>query len=113
MLQLAPCPACARHVDVRAIACPFCGAPTPGLSPKPMRAVTSLTRGAIVYMGAVLAGACGPEPVAQPYGAPPDDRAPDEQVLQPYGAPPDPEVPDDPPPPPEADEGAGDEAPEE
>lgn len=99
-MDFAPCPTCARHVEVREARCPFCGGATPGLR-APRRPIGGATRAAIVYMGAMLASACGPqgtaeqETIAQPYGAPPDPP-PDETIAQPYGAPPDPEpVPDD------------------
>lgn len=58
--------------------------------------VGTLSRAAIVYLGAVLASGCGP-------GSANDDPGGEETVLQPYGAPPDPEpLPDpEPEPPPE------------
>ncbi len=103
-----PCPHCRRHVRVEERACPFCGgavavAPTPA-------ATLRLTRAAIMAFTTSLGVAAvgcprSPEPVVQPYGAPPtptptptqDAGAPDaDPIATPpvtppvalYGAPP-------------------------
>ncbi len=61
MRELTPCPSCARHVrDAR---CPFCGAPTEGARPGPVRPVSrrALTRAAVFAGAALWAGCGGPE----------------------------------------------------
>lgn len=92
-MELVPCVGCRRHVDVGGATCPFCDAAVVPPPPRVLRAVPSLTRAAIFYLGATVASACGT-------GATTDvqrnDPQTDEQIMQPYGAPPDP--PDDPPP---------------
>lgn len=74
MSSLVPCPGCARHVRVDEPSCPFCGADG-GLgraSPDRRSLATRLTR-ALIFAGATAAlVTCGDEPIAQPYGAPPE-----------------------------------------
>ncbi|MEQ9082093.1 MAG: hypothetical protein RLP09_49975 [Sandaracinaceae bacterium] len=110
-MTLVPCDGCRRHVRAADARCPFCAAPVPTAPPESSRRVSrrgNLTRAAIFYLGASVASACGgeapwEEPIAQPYGAPPDpepDPDPEEPesqeqdrgaVAAPYGAPPEPE----------------------
>lgn len=115
-MTLVPCDGCRRHVRAADARCPFCAAPVPTVPPESSRRVSrrgNLTRAAIFYLGASVASACGgeapwEEPIAQPYGAPPDpepDPDPEEPesqepesgeqdrgaVAAPYGAPPEPE----------------------
>lgn len=56
MSQLAPCPACARHVRIAEAQCPFCSASL-DLSATPSPALPSrrLSRAAILAFGAALA----------------------------------------------------------
>ena len=90
-MDLVVCVSCQRHVAVKS-ACPFCGV-VAGPLPRSPRRIGRLTRAAIFYFGTATA-ACSPangdtdetppqevEPVAQPYGAPPEppeDEEPDE-----------------------------------
>lgn len=66
MIELSPCPSCARHVSAEAAACPFCGAGVTGARPGPTRLVSrrELTRAAIFAGAALWAGACGPAEIA-------------------------------------------------
>lgn len=111
MIDLAPCPACRRHVRIDETACPFCTAALPAVEPR------VLSRGrftrAAVFAGAIAGtAACGgktkpadsnnvenvsidagpgdtPVPDAEPYVEPPDDYdRPDHDIPMPYGAPP-------------------------
>ncbi|RZO61318.1 MAG: hypothetical protein EVA89_12125 [Sandaracinaceae bacterium] len=129
-MTLVPCDGCRRHVRAADARCPFCAAPVPTAPPESSRRVSrrgNLTRAAIFYLGASVASACGgevpwEEPIAQPYGAPPDpepDPDPEEPeseepeseeqdrgaVAAPYGAPPEPEPEPEPEPLPESAEG--------
>jgi len=106
-MELAPCPACARHLDVRSRACVFCGAPTPELRARRPGRRAGLTRAAMVALGATLAAAgCGdPEPAVL-YGGPPTEEP--EPSADIYGGPPVPEE-DDEPEPEEESEAAGSE----
>ena len=109
-LMLAPRPECSRHVRVDDASCPFCGRAMPlERAAPPTRAlpIGQLTRAAVFFGGATLLNACGPQPVAQPYGVPVQDppprteqpqRPPDTPVAQPYGVPVQPEQPPPPPP---------------
>lgn len=85
-MQLALCPACERHVDVRESSCPFCQAAQPLLAPKRAGGVGRVGRAAIFYFGTSLAVmGCGTQSdtqetiIAQPYGAPPDPPPDDEE----------------------------------
>ena len=93
-MTLTDCPSCKRHVDVRASACPFCGA-APSALPRRRAARPGMTRAVLFTLGATVIGAtgcgdstetdagagtdAGPEMVdsgniAMPYGAPPADH---------------------------------------
>lgn len=87
MAELAPCAGCGRHVRLEDAACPFCGGTARRRVPPP-RVARSLTRAAIFYLGATLAGC---DRSAEP--------EPEESIVQPYGAPPDPQPDPEPPPP--------------
>ena len=110
MSDLAPCPACRRHVRIDEPACPFCSAALPAASPR-TPGVGRFTRAA-VFAGAIAGtAACGGKskppdnnnnnlenvavdggvdeqqpPDAAPYIEP--DRDPDNNIPMPYGAPP-------------------------
>lgn len=99
-MELAPCPACDRHIALDERRCPFCDAVPGLLVPRRPRRVANLTRAAIVYLGATL-GACtgGGEPgdpgeavMGEVYGAPPPP--PEDEVTPP--SPPEPEATEDP-----------------
>jgi hypothetical protein len=92
--QFFPCPACARHVRDDERECPFCRAAIAVRAPRAeMPRRVGLTRAAIFYLGAALAG-CDDDPVEPP---PPEP----ETIMQPYGAPPVPQPLPEPPPPPQ------------
>ncbi|MCZ7684002.1 MAG: hypothetical protein M5U28_36620 [Sandaracinaceae bacterium] len=88
MSELAPCTGCGRHVRLDDPACPFCGG-TARQRARPPRVARSVTRAAIFYLGATLAGCDGstePEPeesIVQPYGAPPDPQPPEPEPPEP------------------------------
>jgi hypothetical protein len=61
MSQLAPCPACRRHVEVVETTCPFCGAALAESFRGQLRPVAPprrLSRAAMMAAGATLLGAC-------------------------------------------------------
>ncbi|MCB9570480.1 MAG: hypothetical protein H6709_00165 [Kofleriaceae bacterium] len=113
MSDLAPCPACHRHVRVDEPACPFCGGETPAATPRPASR-TRLSRAAVFAGAALAAGGaatsagCGGKAkpaddntitignsapdagVAEPPDAEPTRVDPDydHQIPMPYGAPP-------------------------
>ena len=58
MQQLRPCPACARHVAVHEVACPFCATTLPPGAARNVALRGRLTRAA-VFGAALAAGACG------------------------------------------------------
>ena len=67
-MALAPCPQCARHVRLPALACPFCGGETAYARPGRRWLATSarFTRAAI-FAGAAFLGACAEEePAPEP-----------------------------------------------
>ncbi len=95
--RLFPCECCGRHMRTTDSSCPFCfsaqSAAWPPVSQPRIMPRAGTTRAAL-FAGALLmsplAGvtACGgSEPIAQPYGAPPQPP-PEETIAQPYGAPP-------------------------
>ncbi len=107
MSDLAPCPACRRHVRVDESACPFCASALPAVPPRVLTP-GRLTRAA-VFAGAIAGtAACGGKtkpvdntvenaavdggvdeqqpPDAAPYREP--DYDPDNNIPMPYGAPP-------------------------
>lgn len=107
MQTLAPCPGCARHIRVDAPRCPFCDAPTVGLTPLgfDVDAAPPRVRFAALALGATLTlTGC---PTAAVYGGPPVPPQPirvDTGVVGPpapaYGLPPALTPPPEPPPPP-------------
>ena len=92
-MRLVPCAGCRRHADATARSCPFCGAALEDVAPSPRVRVGRLTRAAIFYLGATVAsvGCSEPppreDPIAQPYGAPPEPPPP-EPPAPVYGGPP-------------------------
>lgn len=94
--HLYPCECCGRHMRTTDSSCPFCftaqSAVWPPVSHPRVVPRVGTTRAAL-FVGALLmsplAGvtACGgSEPIAQPYGAPPEPTP--QTYAQPYGAPP-------------------------
>jgi hypothetical protein len=83
MTQLAPCPACKRHVATREIACPFC---THRFTPRAQHValVGRVTRAAV--FSAALAACAKDKPPPSP--APPPTQGSDdlEQMLDPSGS---------------------------
>lgn len=100
MQTLAPCPGCARHLRVDAPRCPFCDAPTVGLTPLGFDADAAppRVRFAALALGATLTlTGC---PTAAVYGGPPVPPQPIRvdagEAFAPtpaYGLPPSPELP--------------------
>lgn len=98
MASLVPCTQCARHVRVGPEGCPFCGASTAALVPRGIDALPSdrsLTRAALVLMGATAILGCGKTAglAAPAYGGPPPDPAVldagvENLAVPAYGAPP-------------------------
>lgn len=108
MAALVSCTECSRHVRVTEPACPFCGASLKGLEVRrlePLPTDRSLTRAAVVFMGAAALAGCGktsgtkelvPTPTesapAPAYGPAPvaevDAATARPQVAPAYGAPP-------------------------
>lgn len=101
MSALLPCPGCARHVRAGEARCPFCDASVGDVAPPLVRRVasSSLTR-ALIFSGAaaVALAACEEQPVAQPYGAPPDPDSGGETQPPPEQQTPPPSDPQQPPP---------------
>src|SRR4051794_15196866 len=66
---MTPCTSCRRHVALDERVCPFCGAAVTPAAPRPMIAVSRLTRSA-VFAGASLASGCwvdkSPPPTTPP-----------------------------------------------
>lgn len=97
-MQLAPCPACARHVRVTESACPFCDAPLALESDRMLaNGALRLGRAAMFVFRASAAAAMVATAAGCGGGSTPP---PTESIAQPYGAPPDPQPPQPPPPPP-------------
>ena len=77
MSQLAPCPACKRHVATTETACPFCAAALPDSFRQrapALRRPGRLSRAAMLAASAALLGAeaCSDDVVVAPaYGVPP------------------------------------------
>jgi hypothetical protein len=95
MSQLAPCPACKRHIVTTETACPFCAATLSDSfrgQPPARRPPGRLSRAAMLAAGAALLGAeaCSDDVVTVPiYGAPADaaiDSGTTDSVVALYGA---------------------------
>lgn len=87
MIPLKPCPACARHVLMAEVDCPFCRAPLPRVSPDGVRVPSAGVRAATALLGVALAtSACTKtELEAPPAPSPPDHGR---HAVPAYGAPP-------------------------
>jgi len=89
MNQLAPCPACNRHVRTQEIDCPFCAAPLPEVfraQPAPPRFSKRVSRAAMVAASATtLLVGCGSDSAPSDSGVVMDGG--DGGAVAAYGAP--------------------------
>lgn len=75
---LHPCPSCAQHLRASETACPFCYAALPegfGICAQPAPLGRSMSRAALLLVGATVAAGCGADAPVPLYGPAPINDA--------------------------------------